>query len=190
MNKVFEMGGDLITQNITNKFIASLCEYQKSEEGEAFRDSTIKIYLKVLKKNPSIAESLMQVIAWIMGEYAAEIPDQEKVNQIIDELCNQIYIGYENHVTIGMIVSALAKLHLAQGFAPNAHIDAVMRDLSTSKHINVQQRCLEYKALKEIHTQLPNEGRGIFKGTPINEEQLQMENLDLDLTFLSGFVDE
>lgn len=59
MNKVFEMGGDLITQNITNKFIASLCEYQKSEEGEAFRDSTIKIYLKVLKKNPSIAESLM-----------------------------------------------------------------------------------------------------------------------------------
>jgi len=190
MNKVFEMGGDLITQNITNKFIASLCEYQKSEEGEAFRDSTIKIYLKVLKKNPSIAESLMQVIAWIMGEYAAEIPDQEKVNQIIDELCNQIYIGYENHVTIGMIVSALAKLHLAQGFAPNAHIDAVMRDLSTSKHINVQQRCLEYKALKEIHTQLPNDGRGIFKGTPINEEQLQMENLDLDLTFLSGFVDE
>lgn len=190
MNKVFEMGGDLITQNITNKFIASLCEYQKSEEGEAFRDSTIKIYLKVLKKNPSIAESLMQVIAWIMGEYAAEIPDQEKVNQIIDELCNQIYIGYENHVTVAMIVSALAKLHLAQGFAPNAHIATVMRDLSTSKHINVQQRCLEYKALKEIHTQLPNDGRGIFKGTPINEEQLQMENLDLDLTFLSGFVDE
>merc|ERR1719230_1597828 len=38
MNKVFEMGGDLITQNITNKFIASLCEYQKSEEGEAFRE--------------------------------------------------------------------------------------------------------------------------------------------------------
>lgn len=51
-----------------------------------------------------------------------------------------------------MIVSALVKLHLAQGFAPNPHIEAVMRDLSTSKHINVQQRCLEYKALKEIHT--------------------------------------
>lgn len=190
MNKVFEMGGDLITQNITNKFIASLCEYQKSEEGEAFRESTIKIYLKVLKKNPSIAESLMQVIAWIMGEYASEIPDQEKVNQIIDELCNQVYIGYENHVTIGMIVSALGKLHLAQGFAPNPHIDMVMRDLSTSKHIGVQQRCLEYKALKEIHTQLPNDGRGIFKGTPMNEEQLQMEGLDLDLSFLGGFVEE
>ena len=107
-----------------------------------------------------------------MGEYAAEIPDQEKVNQIIDELCNQVYIGYESHVTMGMIVSALAKLHLAQGFAPNPHIDAVMRDLATSKHITVQQRCLEYKALKEIHTSLPNDGRGIFKGTPLNEEQL------------------
>jgi len=29
MNKVFEMGGDLITQDLTNKFIASIDEYQK-----------------------------------------------------------------------------------------------------------------------------------------------------------------
>jgi AP-4 complex subunit epsilon-1 len=27
MNKVFEMGGDLITQDLTNKFIASIAEY-------------------------------------------------------------------------------------------------------------------------------------------------------------------
>ena len=72
MNKVFELGGDLITQQLTNKFIFSLSEYYKQEDGELFRESTIKIYLKVLKKNPSIPESLMQVIAWIMGEYGAE----------------------------------------------------------------------------------------------------------------------
>ena len=79
MNKVFEMGGDLITQNITNQFITSVSEYYKMEDGEEFRESTIKIYLKVLKRNPAIPESLMQVIAWIMGEYAADIPDREKV---------------------------------------------------------------------------------------------------------------
>lgn len=88
-----------------------------------------------------------------------------------------------------MIVSALSKMHLAQGFPPNPHIEAVMHDLSTSKHINVQQRCLEYRALREVYTALPNEGKGIFDGTPINEEQVQMENMDLDLTFLSAFVE-
>jgi AP-4 complex subunit epsilon-1 len=75
MNKLFELGGDLVTQKLTNQFIQSIGEYEKKEEGEKFRDSTIKIYLKVLKKNPNIPESLMQVIAWIMGEYAADIPD-------------------------------------------------------------------------------------------------------------------
>jgi len=29
----------------------------------------------VLKKNPNIPEALMQVIAWIMGEYGSDIPD-------------------------------------------------------------------------------------------------------------------
>lgn len=75
MNKVFEVGGDLITQEITNNFISSVSEYQVHEDGEEFRESTIKIYLKVLKRNPAISQALMQVIAWIMGEYASDIPD-------------------------------------------------------------------------------------------------------------------
>ena len=69
------MGGDLVTQDLTDKFIQSISEYEKLEDGEQFRDSTIKIYLKVLKKNPAIPEALMQVIAWIMGEYAPDMPD-------------------------------------------------------------------------------------------------------------------
>ena len=83
MNKVFELGGDLITHEITSKFFSSVAEYQKQEDSEEFRESTIKIYLKVLTRNPSIPESLMQVIAWIMGEYAGDIPDAEKVQNII-----------------------------------------------------------------------------------------------------------
>ena len=37
-------------------------------------------------------------------------------------------------------------------------------------------------------SQLPNLGRDMFKGAPMNEEQLNMENMDLDLRFLDGFV--
>lgn len=75
MNKLFEMGGDLVTQDLTDKFIQSISEYEKQENGDEFRNNTIKIYLKVLKKNPAIPESLMQVIAWIMGEYGPDMPD-------------------------------------------------------------------------------------------------------------------
>jgi AP-4 complex subunit epsilon-1 len=119
MNKLFEMGGDLITQDLTNKFIQSVGEYEKHEDGDVFRENTIKIYLKVLKKNPNIPESLMMVIAWIMGEYGPDIPDKEKLESIVDELCHQAYIGYEDPNTIALIVSALGKIHHRSGYAPN-----------------------------------------------------------------------
>ena len=71
MNKLFEIGGDLITSDLSNKFIMSISDFEKEIEGEKFRDSTIKIYLKVLKKNYNIPDSMLQVIAWIMGEYGS-----------------------------------------------------------------------------------------------------------------------
>ena len=148
MNKLFEMGGDLVTQDLTNKFIQSIGEYEKQEDGEKFRDSTIKIYLKVLKKNPNIPEALMQVIAWIMGEYGPDIPDMEKIEQITEELCHQAYLGYESQHTIGLIVSALGKLHLQTGFQSNPMIERVMADFEGSRHLDVQQRCMEYKLLR------------------------------------------
>lgn len=59
MNRLFEIGGDQITTDLTNRFISSLSEYERDENGEKFRDSTIKIYTKILKKNNNIPDSLM-----------------------------------------------------------------------------------------------------------------------------------
>lgn len=69
MNKLFEIGGNEITGDLINKFIASISEYERDENGDKFRDSTIKIYIKILKKNANIPDALMQVVAWILGEY-------------------------------------------------------------------------------------------------------------------------
>lgn len=59
MNRLYEMGGDLITSDLSNKFIQSISEYEKEIDGEKFRDSTIKIYMKILKKNLNIPDSMM-----------------------------------------------------------------------------------------------------------------------------------
>ena len=63
-----------------------------------------------------------------------------------------------------------------------------MKDFSNSKHISVQQRCFEYHALKNIHQQLPNSGKDIFKNTPSNEDLAIADGIDFDLQFLNQFT--
>jgi len=69
MNKLFEIGGSEITTDLTNKFIASLSDFARAEDGDKFRASALKIYCKILKKSANISDALMQVIAWVLGEY-------------------------------------------------------------------------------------------------------------------------
>ena len=59
MNKLFEIGGSEITYDQTNKFIASLSEFERSDDGDKFRSSCLKIYCKILKKSANIPDALM-----------------------------------------------------------------------------------------------------------------------------------
>lgn len=123
MNKLFEIGGDHITNELTNKFIQSISEYEQREDGDKFRDSTIKIYLKILKKNPNIPDSLMQVIAWILGEYGGRLDDQSKILKIMDLLSQFSYGTYEDERTRGFILTAITKLHMSLNFTPNKYVE-------------------------------------------------------------------
>lgn len=87
-----------------------------------------------------------------------------------------------------MIVSALGKLHLAINFAPHPKIEEVMANYAESRHLSVQQRCLEYLNLKYMCQQIPNY-QDIYKNVPINEDEIMMQELDLDLNFLDGIVE-
>lgn len=137
MNKLYEMGGDLITADLSNKFITTISDYEKEIDGEKFRDATINIYLKILKKNNKIPDSLLQVIAWIMGEYGSTLPDQKKKVKILDYLCEVAYRPLEDEMTRGYILTAITKLHCAIDFLDNERIDIVMFDFEQSKHVDV-----------------------------------------------------
>jgi AP-4 complex subunit epsilon-1 len=167
MNKLYEMGGDLITTDLSNKFIMSISDYEKEIDGEKFRDSTIKIYLKMLKKNPNIPDSMLQVVAWIMGEYGATLPDVEKRTKIINLLVQVAYRPLEDELTRAYILSAITKLHATIGYSDNPNVEAVMYDYSKSKHVDVQQRALEYKVLKDNAARVPKD---ILMNTPLNEQ--------------------
>lgn len=169
MNRLYEIGGDLITADLSNKFIQSISEYEKEIDGEKFRDSTIAIYLKILKKNPNIPDSMMQVIAWIMGEYASTLTNQKKLNKIIDYLAESAYRTLEDELTRGYILTAITKLHSALGFNENPKVEAVMFDYFHSKHLDVQQRAIEYKQLKKHSERIP---KNLMMQVPLNEAQI------------------
>ena len=182
------MGGDLITADLSNKFISSICEYEKEIDGEKFRDSTIKIYLKILKKNPNIPDSMLQVISWIMGEYGARVTNQKKMLTIIENLCVAAYRNLEDELTRCYVLSAITKLHASLGFEENEKIEAVMYDYLQSKYIEVQQRAIEYKQLKDNFSKVSNSAKEILLNTPLSESQLISQNFDFELSFLDNYV--
>lgn len=187
MNKLYEMGGDLITSDLSNKFISSISEFEKESEGEKFRDSTMTIYLKILKKNSLIPDSMLQVIAWIMGEYGSSLPNQTKKVKILNYLADAAYRPLEDELTRGYILTAITKLHAAINFEENPKVDVVMEDYLCSKHVDVQQRAIEYKILKDLSLS-GKVSNTIMTKIPLNENQINNQSFDFELTFLSDFV--
>jgi hypothetical protein len=137
MNKLYEIGGDLITADLSNKFISTISEYEKEIDGEKFRDATITIYLKMLKKNPNIPDSMIQVIAWIMGEYGSTLPDQKKKVKILNYLSDACYKPLEDELTRGYILTAITKLHSTLDFVDNEKVNNVICDFSNSIYTDV-----------------------------------------------------
>lgn len=187
MNRLFEIGGDQITEELTNKFIWSISEYERAEQGEKFRQSTIKIYLKILKKNPNIPDALMQVIAWILGEYGSNQPEA-KVRTILNLLSQFSYGTFEHERTRAAILLALTKLHSAVSFEENDYVQQIMNDYLYSRSLEVQQRASEYKFLKEKANVLPGGPREFIFRTPLTEAQVAQETLDFSLSFADNFV--
>ena len=73
INKLFEIGGDLITQNISNNFIKLISEWEMEADGEKFQEYTLVLYVDILKQGTLMGDNLMNVIAWVLGEYAPSI---------------------------------------------------------------------------------------------------------------------
>jgi hypothetical protein len=65
----------------------------------------------MLKKNPNIPDSMLQVVAWILGEYGPALPDMEKRVKIMSLLASVAYRPLEDELTRCYILAAITKLH-------------------------------------------------------------------------------
>ena len=86
--------------------------------------------------------------------------------KILDYLSEAAYRPLEDELTRGYILTAITKLHATIGFIENPKVEMVMHDYLCSKHVDVQQRAIEYKALKENSSMISN---SILTKIPLNE---------------------
>jgi len=155
INRLFEMGGDMVTQELSNKFISTLSDFEKETNAAKFRESTIKIYLKILKKNKNVPDSLIRVISWIFGEYGTQDPDRSKRVKILCRLSEAVHRGWEDPSTVVWMLAAITKVHASLDFEANAQTEKVVTSLACSKHLEVQQRCREYQHLRTCTLSTP-----------------------------------
>ena len=65
-----------------------------------------------------------------------------------------------------------------------------MSDYLHSRDLEVQQRAMEYRFLVQNAASLPNLGKDLIQRSPLTESDVANENLDFDLSFLDGFVQQ
>ena len=129
MNRLYEVGAELITPELTNKFIAILSDYDREEDDQEFRTTLISTYLSILKTNHHLSDPMLQVIAWILGEYCQTI-ESKKQGKIIKYLCEAVYQPLDNDLTKCYLLTAITKVHMAMNFDHNPMVDVVMDDFS------------------------------------------------------------
>jgi len=65
-----------------------------------------------------------------------------------------------------------------------------MSDYLHSRDLEVQQRAMEYKFMKEKSSMLPNNGKDLIFRIPLTEAHVASENLDYNLSFLDVIVQQ
>jgi AP-4 complex subunit epsilon-1 len=151
MNSVFELGGDLVPAETAYNLMRLVAEGTgENDEADAqFRAFAVNTYVKLLEKS-NMPDVLVQVIAWVLGEYARHATlDGYSLEDIIDLLCECIERPFEDQTTRGYLVTALMK-NVAQNGIKNAAVDALIQSYRSSRLTDLQQRCYEFEQLQHF----------------------------------------
>lgn len=181
MNTVFELGGEIVPAETAYNLMRLVAEGTGEDDSadQVFRTFAVNTYLKLLER-PTLSDVLVQVIAWVLGEYARlATVDGYTLEDIIDLLCECVDRPFEDSSTRGYLVNALMKL-VGQNKVPSSSVDGVIRTYRSSRLTDLQQRCYEFGQLLKS----PELMRKALPYDASCEEFI----VNRDLTFLDGFV--
>lgn len=179
MNNVFELGGDLVQEETAHNLMRLIAE-GSGEDEQADLDLKIQAvttYATLLEKT-TISDGLMQVIAWVVGEYAY-VCEEFTEEDMLNRLCDAIERQHEDSSTRGWIFSALVKISARMGDCP-PQVRELLDKYTSSKVLDLQQRC--YEILELVKRQ--DTSAAVL---PIDGSCEDLE-VDPDLPFLNGYV--
>eukprot|EP00931_Biecheleriopsis_adriatica_P115082 TRINITY_DN90918_c0_g1_i1.p1 TRINITY_DN90918_c0_g1~~TRINITY_DN90918_c0_g1_i1.p1 ORF type:complete len:958 (+),score=192.95 TRINITY_DN90918_c0_g1_i1:146-3019(+) len=181
MNSVFELSGELVPAETAYNLMRLVAEGTSEDESadNAFRTFAVNTYLKLLEKS-TLSDILVQVIAWVLGEYAKLATlDGYTIEDIADLLAECIERPFEDPATRGYLVTALMKL-VGQHNVNSSSAENMIRSYRSSRLTDLQQRCYEFEQLR----QSPPLMRKVLPFDASCEDII----VNKDLTFLDSFV--
>ena len=178
-NDLFINFGEMIDDEIIKKLVEILIDWEKESESiEEFKKLTIENYATIVETYSIIPSSLVKLIALIAGEYANKLyeNDEDKIKGIIEMMVYLLNKKYEDDMTKCFLLSAIMKIHSGINYLELNSVNEAIEKYSRIKNPEIQQRCLEYKRIKEkaISQQFHN-----LKS--LNDR------LDYNLSFLNNF---
>jgi AP-4 complex subunit epsilon-1 len=185
--QVFELAGDKVKPSVAQtltQLIAEGAEFDDDDENIAvakddeLRTEAVEHFLDLLKKS-KLPTVLAKTMAWVLGEYGYLSTSCSK-EVIMSKLCDLAQSSWEAETKCS-VVTALAKLVAQSGTCPTKVL-SLLTFFSQSKHLDLQQRCIEILAL--------------LKQSDIMVDVLPVdascEDIDIDeeLSFLNDFITE
>jgi AP-4 complex subunit epsilon-1 len=180
MTSVFELGGDLVKQDVAQNLMRLIAEGSDDDNADAeLRLYAVSSYLNLMDK-PNLPDILVQVIAWVVGEYSY-LSDDVTPQEVLHKMCALLDGDYQDSATRGWILTATLKVVSQMGSYPVEAQDTVEM-FSTSIAFDLQQRCCEMKSLA-------SDLKLMQEVMPVDASCEDLE-VDLSLSFLNGFVSD
>ena len=105
MNTVIKLGEQYVENQTVQgmlKMIAEGSDELEEDDNEQFRLNSVELYYQLLDSSDHLPETLIQIIAWVLGEYGF-MSQKYKDDEIIDRMCDLLEKSYEQTDTRGYV---------------------------------------------------------------------------------------
>lgn len=178
MNDVFELGGKLVKPEVAHNVMKLVAESVDEEDEEDMRVYAVETYIDMLTEKPILPDVMLQVIAWVLGEYGHMSTTQTR-EQIMELLLALIDKQHDDPFTRSWGLSALMKL-IAHADSIPPKVLTIVAKFQNSLFVDLQQRAHEFLELaKGIDT--------MRKVLPLDASSQEVL-VDDSLSFLDGYV--
>ncbi|XP_063305111.1 AP-4 complex subunit epsilon-1 [Pelobates fuscus] len=146
MNVVFSIGGDVVHPDIPNNFLKLLAEgFDDEKEDGQLKLYAVQSYLALLEKeNAYYPQRFLQVISWVLGEYAYLAIDVP-TDSVMARLYTFLQHSFVTSETKAWIMAAIKKLAV---HSPHSSLaDKLIQEYSTCLETGMRQHAWELKSL-------------------------------------------